>query len=46
MKIVIVSDIHGNSDALSHVSEDYDELWVLGDLVNYGPQPSEVISFI
>lgn len=46
MKIVIVSDIHGNFDALSHVPEDYDELWVLGDLVNYGPQPSEVISFI
>jgi protein phosphatase len=46
MKIVIISDIHGNFDALSHLPEDYDELWVLGDLVNYGPQPAEVISFI
>jgi protein phosphatase len=45
-KIVIISDIHGNFDALSHLPEDYDELWVLGDLVNYGPQPAEVISFI
>ena len=25
---------------------DYDELWVLGDLVNYGPQPAEVIEFV
>ena len=24
----------------------YDELWVLGDLVNYGPEPSEVVEFI
>jgi putative phosphoesterase len=46
MKTVIISDIHGNYDALSHLPEDYDELWVLGDLVNYGPQPGEVISFV
>jgi len=46
MKIVIISDIHGNYDALSHLSEDYDQLWVLGDLVNYGPQPGEVIKYI
>jgi putative phosphoesterase len=46
IKIVIISDIHGNFDALSHVPEDYDELWVLGDLVNCGPQPAEVINFI
>ena len=46
MKIVIVSDIHGNYDALSALPESYDELWVLGDLVNYGPQPSEVVDFV
>jgi len=46
MKIVIVSDIHGNYDALSNLPEDYDQLWVLGDLVNYGPQPAEVVSFV
>ncbi|GAB3444991.1 metallophosphoesterase family protein [Insolitispirillum peregrinum] len=44
MKIVIVADIHGNHDALSALPEDYDELWVLGDLVNYGPQPREVVN--
>ncbi|MGB6484295.1 MAG: metallophosphoesterase family protein [Candidatus Acidiferrales bacterium] len=46
MKIVIISDIHGNFDALSALPETYDELWVLGDLVNYGPQPKEVIDFV
>ncbi len=46
MKIVVVSDLHGNFDALSALPESGDELWVLGDLVNYGPQPSEVVSFV
>lgn len=36
MKLVISSDIHGNHDALRARPEDYDELWVLGDLVTYG----------
>ena len=45
-KIVIIADIHGNYDALSALPEDYDELWVLGDLVNYGPQPQEVVADI
>jgi putative phosphoesterase len=46
MKIVIISDIHGNFDALSTLQETYDELWVLGDLVNYGPEPESVIDFV
>jgi putative phosphoesterase len=46
MKIVIVSDIHGNFDALSALPETYDELWVLGDLVNYGPEPGPVIDLV
>jgi putative phosphoesterase len=46
MKIVIVSDLHANFDAVSALPESYDELWVLGDLVNYGPQPSEVLEFV
>jgi len=46
MKIVIISDIHGNFDALSALPEIYDELWVLGDLVNYGPEPAAVIDFV
>jgi predicted phosphodiesterase len=46
MKIVIVSDIHGNFDALSTLQETCDELWVLGDLVNYGPEPGPVIDIV
>ena len=46
MRIVIISDIHGNFDALSALQETYDELWVLGDLVNYGPEPSAVIDYV
>ncbi len=46
MKIVIISDLHGNFEALSRLPEEYDELWVLGDLVNYGPQPQQVVDFV
>jgi protein phosphatase len=47
MKILILSDIHGNLEALEAVlAEPRDELWVLGDLVNYGPNPSEVVELV
>ena len=46
MKIVVISDLHGNFDALSALPESGDELWVLGDLVDYGPQPREVVNFV
>jgi putative phosphoesterase len=46
MKIAIISDIHGNYEALRCLPESYDELWVLGDLVNYGPEPGAVIDFV
>lgn len=46
MKIVIISDLHGNHEALRTFSEEYDELWVLGDLVNYGPEPRAVVNFV
>lgn len=45
MRIVIVSDIHANAESLSVLPREYDELWILGDLVNYGPNPAEVIDF-
>jgi putative phosphoesterase len=43
MKIVIISDLHGNYEALRSIPERFDELWVLGDLVNYGPDPGAVV---
>jgi putative phosphoesterase len=46
MKIAIISDIHANFPALRAFSEDWDELWVIGDLVNYGPNPNEVIDWV
>ena len=46
MRICIISDLHGNIEALSALPTDYDELWVLGDLVNYGPDPAATIEFV
>lgn len=46
MRILIVSDLHANIEAVRSLPRDCDELWVLGDLVNYGPNPSEVIDFV
>ena len=40
-----MSDLHANLEAVRRLPESYDELWVLGDLVNYGPNPCEVIEF-
>ncbi len=49
MKIAIISDIHGNFQALQAVLADIDNLHIdevisLGDNVGYGPQPQEVIN--
>lgn len=47
MKIVILSDIHANFAALAALPEqNYDQLWCLGDLVDYGPEPHEVIEWV
>ncbi|MFZ0890232.1 MAG: metallophosphoesterase family protein [Candidatus Binataceae bacterium] len=46
MRICIISDLHANLEALSALPHDYDELWVLGDLVNYGPDPTATIGFV
>jgi len=46
MRVLIISDLHANLEALSALPSDFDQLWVLGDLVNYGPNPAEVIEFV
>jgi predicted phosphodiesterase len=46
MRIAVLSDIHSNLAALEAVQNDLpaiDEVWALGDIVGYGPQPNEVI---
>ncbi len=49
MRIAVLSDIHANLPALEAVIADIpevDDLWVLGDIVGYGPQPNEVIELL
>jgi putative phosphoesterase len=46
VKVVIISDVHGNYESLRALPEPCDELWVLGDLVNYGPEPAAVVDFV
>ncbi len=40
MKILVISDIHGNLAALDAVTERADMIFCLGDMVNYGPYPN------
>ena len=51
IKKVIISDIHGNYEALLSVNEDIqkaqvDKIICLGDFIGYGPQPEEVAQFL
>jgi len=47
VKIVIISDIHANLAALQSLPErQYDQLWCIGDLVDYGPNPHEVVEWV
>ena len=46
MRALIISDLHANLEAVNALPSDYDQLWVLGDLVNYGPDPAAVIQFV
>ena len=51
MKLAIISDIHGNYDALLQVMADIDQSGVdriisLGDNIGYGPEPDRVVQKI
>ncbi|MEM0118421.1 MAG: metallophosphoesterase family protein [Conexivisphaerales archaeon] len=50
MKYAFLSDIHSNLVALQAVLNDLsgraDRIFVLGDIVGYGPQPSEVLEWV
>jgi len=43
MRILLVSDIHANWPALSAIDEPHDVCVCLGDLVDYGPDPSPCV---
>ena len=47
MRVAVLSDIHANLAALDAVLgavPSVDEVWQLGDIVGYGPQPDEVVA--
>lgn len=48
MRIAILSDIHGNFDALKEVASyvEAEEVMVLGDVVGYGAQPEECVRWV
>jgi predicted phosphodiesterase len=49
MRVLIVSDIHGNVAALEAVAaaaREWDALVCLGDLVGYGPAPGPVVRWV
>ena len=53
MRVLILSDIHANIDALHAVEAEvfqgqdhFDQIWVLGDLLDYGAAPAEVIAWV
>ena len=52
MRALIVSDIHSNLEAFQSVIDDaasrggFDQIWSLGDLVGYGPDPGACIDLM
>jgi putative phosphoesterase len=52
MKLILLSDIHANLSALKSVIEDFSKQYapngilLLGDIINYGMRPNEVISLL
>ncbi|MBW2612833.1 MAG: metallophosphoesterase [Deltaproteobacteria bacterium] len=51
MRIAVISDIHGNMEALNEVFDDIEKYGVdtvicLGDMVGYGPEPEVVVQQI
>jgi len=48
MKILLISDVHANIEALEEVLNhtSFDEVAFMGDAVDYGPNPSEVFDLL
>ena len=50
MRYLIISDIHANLAAFETVLDDanglYDEVWCLGDMVGYGPNPNKCVELL
>jgi len=48
MRVLIISDIHGNIVTMEKLlkQEQYDLMICLGDIVDYGPFPNEVVQMV
>jgi len=47
MRILIISDVHSNLEALESVlEEDFDKMVFLGDGIDYGPNPVETLNIL
>jgi predicted phosphodiesterase len=50
MQVLIITDIHANLEALEAVvdaaASSSDEVWCLGDIVGYGPEPREALAAV
>ena len=51
MRVLVISDVHGNFEALKSVIHEssalkWTEIWFLGDLGGYGPQPQECFDLL
>jgi hypothetical protein len=46
MRILLLADIHANWPALQAIKEPFDACLVLGDLVDYGLEPSPCIQWV
>jgi predicted phosphodiesterase len=50
MRILVISDIHANLTAFEQILKDcegeWEQIWFLGDLVGYGPDPNECAHLI
>ena len=50
MSILVMSDIHGNLQALKAVLNntvgEYKKIWVLGDIAGYGPEPGKCLDLL
>jgi len=49
MRFLVISDIHSNFEAFQTVLEDagpVDEVWCLGDVVGYGPDPNACVELL
>jgi protein phosphatase len=48
MKLLFISDLHGNVEALNTIigKVKFDHVYCMGDLVDYGPDPLEIIDWI